>query len=142
MGSSKPTFVLVPGAWHSPSHFSHLIARLHEAGYPTVSLNLPSIDSEEPKKIEAATDVAFVREEMLLPLLEDEKDVVLVMHSYGGLPGGAAAKGLSKSERESQGLPGGVIGLVFLAAFLAREGDSLVSALGGRLDPWITPKVG
>lgn len=119
-----------------------MTARLHETGYPTLSLNLPSIDSQEPKKIEAATDVVFIREKMLLPLLEDGKDVVLVMHSYGGLPGGAAAKGLSKSERESQGLAGGVIGLVFLAAFLAREGDSLVSALGGRLDPWITLKVG
>lgn len=142
MGISKPTFVLIPGAWHSPSHFSHITARLHEAGYRTESLNLPSVGAQEPKKIEAATDVAFIREQMLLPLLGDGKDVVLVMHSYGGIPGGAAAKGLSQSERKSQGLPGGVIGLVFLAAFLAREGDTLVSVLGERPHPWITANVG
>ena len=119
-----------------------MIAHLHEAGYPTMSVTLPSVGSQEPKKIEVTTDVAFIREEMLLPLLEDGKDVILVMHSYGGLPGGAAAKGLSKSERRSEGQPGGVIGLVFLAAFLAREGDTLLSALGGELDDWITSNVG
>lgn len=142
MDGSKSTFVLVPGAWHSPAQFSYMIAHLHEAGYPTRSLTLPSVGSQEPKKIEVTTDVAFIREKVLLPLLEDGKDVVLVMHSYGGLPGGAAAKGLSKSERGSEGQPGGVIGLVFLAAFLAREGDSLLGALGGKLDPWITSNVG
>lgn len=142
MASSKPTFVLIPGAWHSSSHYGHLVAHLREAGYPAVSLTLPSVDPQEPKKIEVVTDIAFIREKMLLPLLEDGKDVVLVMHSYGGLPGGAAAKGVSKSERTSEGLLGGVIGLVFIAAFLAREGDSLLSALGGKLDAWVTSNVG
>lgn len=142
MANSKPTFVLVPGAWHSPSHYGHLLARLHEAGHPTVSLALPSVNPEEPKKIDVGTDITFIREKMLLPLLEDGKDIVLVMHSYGGCPGGAAAKGLSKSERRSEGRQGGVIGLVFVAAFLAREGDSLRSALGGKFDPWVIENVG
>lgn len=142
MTSPKPTFVFVPGAWHSPSHFGHLISPLHEAGYPTVPVALPSVNPDEAKQIHLITDITFLREEILLPLLEDGKDVVLVMHSYGGCPGGAAAKGLSKSERRSEGRQGGVIGLVFIAAFLAREGDSLLSALGGKLHPWITVNVG
>ena len=141
MAGSKPTFVLVPGAWHSPSHYGHLLARLQGAGYPTVSLALPSVNPQEPKKVEVVTDIVFIREKILLPLLEDGKDVVLAMHSYGGCVGGAAAKGLSKSERRSEGRQGGVIGLVFIAAFLAREGDSLLSALGGKFDPWVTVNV-
>lgn len=44
----------------------------------------------------------------------------------------AAAKGLGKTE----GKPG-IIGLIFIAAFLSREGDSLLSALGGKFDPWV-----
>lgn len=141
MANSKPTFVLVPGAWHSPSHYDHLLARLREVGYPTVSLALPSVNPQNPEIIEVATDAAFIREKMLLPLLEDGKDVVLALHSYGGSPGGAAAKGLSKSERSSQGRQGGIIGLIFIAAFLAREGDSLLSALGGKWDSWVMVNV-
>lgn len=141
MSLPKPTFVLIPGAWHSPSHFDQLVARLHEADYPTASLALPSVGSENPKSVDVATDVAFIKEKLLLPLLEEEKDVVLLMHSYGGCPGGAAAKGLSKSERRAAGQKGGIIGLVFLAAFLARDGDSLLSAAGGKWDSWVLADV-
>lgn len=58
------------------------------------------------------------------------------MHSYGGCPGGAAAKGLSKHERTSTGRTGGVIGLVFIAAVLTDEGDSLISQFGGSWAPF------
>lgn len=141
MTIAKPTVVLVPGAWHSPSHFDQLRARLHEADYPTVSLALPSLNSPNPNEIEVATDVAFIREKMLLPLLEEGKEVVLAVHSYGGCPGGAAAKGLSKSEWNSQGRHGGLVGLVFIAAFVAREGDSLLSLVGGKWDSWMMVNV-
>ena len=67
---------------------------------------------------------------------------MLVLHSYGGLPGGAAAYGLSKSERQGQGQAGGVIGLIYLSAFLIEEGGTLASKLpGGNLLPWISQHV-
>jgi pimeloyl-ACP methyl ester carboxylesterase len=141
MSVPKPTIVVIPGAWHSPSHFDRLLAFFHEADHPTVSLALPSLNPETPKKIEVATDVAFIREKMLLPLLEDGKDIVLVMHSYGGVPGGAAAKELSKSERSSQGQRGGIIGMIFIAAILTGEGDSLLSLAGGQWPPWVVVNV-
>lgn len=141
MATSKPTFVLIPGAWHTPAHFKHLIARLHEADYATASVALSSVNPPHPKEIEVATDVALIREKMLLPLLEEGKDLVLVLHSYGGFPGAAAAKGLSPSERRSEGRSGGIIGMIFMAAFLAPTGISLTDAVGGRLDTWITVNV-
>ncbi|KPM38494.1 hypothetical protein AK830_g8054 [Neonectria ditissima] len=134
---SKPTIVLVPGAWHTPEHYDLLLQRLRDAGYPTSSNQLTSVGSADPKNQTVATDTKFIREDLLLPELDQGKDVVLVMHSYGGCPGAAAAKGLSKTERVAAGQKGGILGLVFISAFLANEGDSLQSKLPGqKLDPW------
>lgn len=74
---------------------------------------------------------------MLLPLLDAGKDLLLVMHSYGGLAGNCSAKGLSKKERSSAGHEGGVIGLVFITAFVAKEGSSLFVMSEGRPDPFV-----
>ncbi len=126
----KPTIVLIPGAWHSPSHYHELILRLHKAGYATQCLRLPSVnpDPGTAEQADVANDIAFTREKILLPLVDEAgEDVVVVMHSYGGIPGSGAARGLSKVERRSRGLQGGVVGLVFIAAFPAKEGQSLVS---------------
>ena len=134
---SKPTIVLVPGAWHTPVHFEAFIHRLRDAGYPTISKQLKSVGSADPKNQTVVSDTNFIRQDVLLPELDQGKDIILIMHSYGGCPGAAAAKGLSKTERVAAGKEGGIIGLVFMCAFLAAEGDSLKSKLPGQqLDPW------
>ena len=62
-------------------------------------------------------------------LADEGKDVVLTMNSYGGFPGTEASKGLSKKEREANGLKGGIIELVYLASFLPAVGLSLRTEL-------------
>lgn len=134
---SKPTVILVPGAWHTPRHYEKLLELLRTAGFTTVSKQLPSVGSDQPTEQTVASDAAFIRESLLLPELDRGQDVILIMHSYGGSPGSAAAKGLSKAERLASGQKGGIVGLVFICAFLANEGDSLQSKLPGqKLDPW------
>jgi hypothetical protein len=59
-------------------------------------------------------DAEEARTRYLLPLLEEGKDVIVFVHSYGGVVGGAAAAGLSKSARSVEGKPGGVVGLLYL----------------------------
>ena len=78
---------------------------------------------------------------MIFPLLDAGKDVVLAMHSYGGMHGPVAAKGLSKTERAAAGEPGGILGLIFLSALVVFEGKSLVASVGGEFPPWITQEV-
>lgn len=96
---SKPTIVLIPGAWHTPAHFELFLQQLHDAGYTTSSKQLPSVGSADPKNQSVTADMDFIPESLLLPELDQGKDVILIMHSYGGSPGSAAAKGLSKAER-------------------------------------------
>lgn len=68
------------------------------------------------------------------------KDVILVLHSYGGIPGTASAKGLLKKAREAEQKSGGIISIVYVAAFLLPLGSSLKSFLGD-LAPWIILEV-
>jgi len=140
---SKPTIVLIPGAWHSPIHYNALIELLEDAHYDVVTDRLPSVGSNRPREQSVAKDAAHIKNALLKPLLDSGKDILLLLHSYGGCPGADAAKGLSKSERTAAGKKGGIIGLIFMCAFVANEGDSLKSKLPGQqYDPWVIQNVG
>ena len=47
-----------------------------------------------------------------MDLFQKGFDVITVLHSYGGIVGGAAMEGLYKHERLSKGEIGGIIGLI------------------------------
>ena len=134
MSSPKPTFVLVPGAFHTGTCYSLLVPHLEKAGYSTHSVTLPSIDNGE---ITLSDDIEYLRESILLPLFDSETpDVVLVVHSYGGYPGSGAMKGLSKKEREMDGQKGGIVGVIYVTAMVPKVGMRPVDGIGGSLRPW------
>ena len=141
--ASKPTIAFVPGAWHLPLHYAELTDLLQTAGYETVIQKNPSCDAADPLAADTQADADAVRNNVLLPLIDAGKDVVLIAHSYGGSPAAAAATGLSKSELSVAGRSGGIIGLIWIAAFIAQEGESLKSKLPGqKLEPWHVEHVG
>ena len=132
--SAKPTIVFVLGAYHGPEHFSPIISLLEQQSYPSVAISLRSIGTEA-ETASLAEDVFAIRE-VLTQLIEVErKDVVLVIHSYGGVPGCQTIRGLDKETRVSEGNEGGIVHCIFLAALLVSKGETLVSALGGGLPP-------
>ena len=133
--AAKPTFVLVPGSFHPAETYDHLVPLLQAAGYSTQSTSLPSALSDPDAGLQ--TDVVHLRDTLLCPLVEEGKQIVLVLHSYAGFPGALAIEGLGQRERASQGLGGGVLGVVFVAALVPVEGMSLVDAVGGALPPWM-----
>ena len=102
--SDRPTIVLVHGAWAGPSGWAQVAAALQKDGYRTVTpaLDLASITGDAD--IVAAT----------LDGIPGKK--ILVGHSYGGIVISNAAFGRSD-----------VLGLVFTAAFVPDEGESILS---------------
>jgi pimeloyl-ACP methyl ester carboxylesterase len=102
--ATRPTIVLVHGAFSGPSAWDEVVAGLQKDGYSTVAptLGLASIDG----------DVAIVRS----ALDGISGDKILVGHSYGGIVISNAAA--SRTD---------VLGLVFTAAFVPAEGDSIAS---------------
>ncbi|EHK95979.1 alpha/beta-Hydrolase [Glarea lozoyensis ATCC 20868] len=117
---SKPTIVLVPGAWHKADIYSAVAEYLHKHGYPTVLLPLPSAGATPPHQ-DFDGDVTAIRD-AISELVSNNKDVILVVHSYTGLPGGEAPKGFAKTDREAKGLEGGVIRYVVINGFATPSG--------------------
>lgn len=85
-----------------------------------MTVDLPSVGAV-PAKYDFTEDVEAIRE-CAARLVEAGDDTVVVLHSYSGLPGGEALKGLGKAEREKQGLKGGVIRLVYIMSWIVPEG--------------------
>ncbi|KAB2575849.1 putative prolyl aminopeptidase protein [Lasiodiplodia theobromae] len=131
MAVTKPHIVIVPGGWHSPKHFAPTTELLEAAGYTVHGVNLASVNASPPLT-DWRPDVAAIRSTIEAAIGPDNNDVVVVMHSYGGLPTQDAIKGLNKASRRR----GGVVRLVFIAAFLADEGTCLMDYIGGKPMPW------
>lgn len=132
--SAKPAIVFVPGAWHSPSCFGQVMDRLQAAGYETKGAALALVGAPEPLK-DLQPDIRSIRA-TVQPLVDQGKDVLIVMHSYGGIPGGEAVQGLDKVTRQKEGRQGGVSHLYYCCAFALPEGVSLSDALHGKPLPW------
>ncbi|KAK4935204.1 hypothetical protein LTR10_023704 [Elasticomyces elasticus] len=133
--STKPVIYMLHGAWHSPAYFVTVKSKIESEGYTMMCPQVPTSGAVPPTKT-LYEDANFVRGEMER-LIEQGQDVVLVMHSYGGVVGTQAAAGLGKAERQKKGQKGGIVHLFYACAFIVALEQSLCDPLGGKLAPWI-----
>lgn len=119
--TATPTIAFVHGAFADSSGWSATLAELDRQGYPTIAI---------PNQLRGlAGDADYVRS----VLATIEGPVVLAGHSYGGAVIGEAARGADN-----------VAALVFVAAYLLDEGESIATVLdpdrfpGGLLGPETT----
>ena len=117
---SKPIFVFVPGGGCTPDVYDYVISGLSKEGFASVKVSLPSVEVDPPI-YDMTEDIKAVKK-AITNVAEDGRDVVLVMHSYAGMPGAQAVEGLGKKDRADKGLTGGVVRMVFLSAFMFPEG--------------------
>ncbi|WYZ42463.1 hypothetical protein EsH8_VI_000162 [Colletotrichum jinshuiense] len=135
MSVTKPTFVLAPGAWHEETCYAPAQQILESRGYPVEAVKYPSVGAEPPTK--GLTDDANAVRAVLQRLADEGKEIVLVVHSYGGLVGANAVEGLGYKQRAKEGKKGGVITFVYLTAFVVPAGKSIKEMLGGQFLPWM-----
>ncbi|KAK5710893.1 hypothetical protein LTR17_018643 [Elasticomyces elasticus] len=122
----RPTFVLVHGAWHESSHFQSVTALLEGAGYKVEGVSLPSVghldkDPGNGLEIDSAAVANALRK-----VVNSNRDVVLVAHSYGGIPTSEAAAIVSQEEKATDPV-GRIVKLIYLAAYVPPKGASLVT---------------
>jgi pimeloyl-ACP methyl ester carboxylesterase len=118
-GVSLPSLLIVPGAWHVPDHFRPLLDELSDIDVHTVTLRStgkdPAILGDMYADAEAIAQAAAAI----------DGPVVVVAHSYGGIP---ATQGLVHAKNVRR--------IIYIAAFQLSAGDSLQSLQGGSLMPW------
>lgn len=95
-------------------------------------LSFPS-NGSNPPPTSLDEDIAVVRD-TVTAISDAGKDIVIISHSWSALPISSALDGLSKTEREKEGKPGGVVKLIFIAAFVIPAGITLFDAMG-RVEP-------
>ncbi|KAF4443214.1 hypothetical protein F53441_11523 [Fusarium austroafricanum] len=140
---AKPVILLVHGAWHGSWAWKDQIPELGSLGYTTKALDLPTV-SGVPGKTQF-DDAAHVRS-ILEPLLVDNKEVVVLAHSYGGPIACGGIAGLSLTERAQTKLPGGVLGFINLCGYIFPGGmdqGAVIESVGGLpYVNWDTPSPG
>ncbi|KAL4861368.1 hypothetical protein BDV12DRAFT_69335 [Aspergillus spectabilis] len=135
VSSEKPTVVFIPGAWNLPGGFDAVRTILTTRGYPSVAVTLPSVGADQPTK-NLSDDTECTRR-VIEQLTEEGKQVLVVAHSYAGLVGAGAVKDLGYAQRRAARKQGGVVMLIYMAAFVANKGSSVLDLLGGNPLPWM-----
>lgn len=121
-----PTVVIVPGACQPPSLYAPFAKGLEAHSIPSIVIPTPSVGAYPGLK-DFSDDVGLIRD-TVSKLIDEAKDVVVLMHSYGGIPGSAALKGLGKSTRGSEQKKNGVVRLVYVSTLLLKEGEQMPDA--------------
>jgi alpha-beta hydrolase superfamily lysophospholipase len=130
----SPVILFTPGAWHGPWAFDEIRKDLSSRGLATSAVTLPSVGTKNAN-VGVAEDTAAVRAE-ILKLVSKGRKVVVVAHSYGGVPTSNAVQGLDIKDRATSGQNGGVIMVVYMTAFAIPTGTSLKEAAGGVYPSW------
>ena len=116
---TTPSLLIVPGAWHKPGHFRALVDEL-----PDIDVHIATLTStgDDPAVLR---DMYADAEVIAQAVAAIDRPVVVLAHSYGGVP-------------TTQGLTGAtnVRRIVYLAAFQLAAGDAVLSPNGGSLMPW------
>jgi pimeloyl-ACP methyl ester carboxylesterase len=118
----KPTLLLVHGAWMGPWQWDFLIPELDRRGIPFTRVALPSCGLEDEQLGSLQDDAAAIG----TAAREAGNDVIVVAHSYAGVPASQAVFGPNVQR------------IVYLGAFMPDDGRSLVSYLPpGEFPPFV-----
>lgn len=133
--ASKPVILIVHGAWHTPSHFSLLITHLQSQGYEALCPFLPTCNNVVLPNPTMYDDIAVIRK-IVEKMANQGKEIVVLLHSYGGVVGTDALAGLGKKDAAA----GGIIRIIYMCAFIPFEDESLNDIFGGNAPPFLMPQ--
>jgi pimeloyl-ACP methyl ester carboxylesterase len=126
---AKPTIALVHGAFEDSHVWQGVQTRLQADGYPVLAIELPGRPGAPMSPANVSLDL--YRDTVLKALASTPRPAVLVGHSFGGITISAVA----------EAAPEKVKTLVYVAAYLPRDGDSLVSMAQQDPDAKIGPQL-
>ncbi len=120
--SDNPMIVFVHGAFMDGNAWAPLRGAMEAAGYRTTAVDLPGrpANPAEPSQM----SLTVYRDAVLAAIATQPRPVVLVGHSFGGLTISAVA----------EAAPDKIAALIYVAAYLPRDGQSLQALAGADRD--------
>src|SRR6185369_11445078 len=121
---SKPTIVIVHGAWGGAWAFKKVDAMLRQKGFDVYR---PQLTGQGDRVHLARPDIGLnthIDDVVNMILYEDLRDIILVGHSYGGM----VISGVADR------VPDRIKRLVYLDALVPNDGDSVNSMFGDKGD--------
>ncbi|WP_370417005.1 alpha/beta fold hydrolase [Streptomyces sp. QH1-20] len=118
--TDRPTFLLVHGAWHGAWCWDHLRAALDADGWRSHAVDLPSANPPAGRH-DGARPAGMLDDAEVIgdSLRRIDSPVVVIAHSYGGVP---ATEAIADAAN--------VVGVMYLAGFQLDVGESMFTALG------------
>lgn len=141
MQMQKAHIVIVPASFAPPSLYSDFVQHLSEYGLSATVVDLPSVGNRDPLPAASMMDDANHIKMVTTKLADDGYEIILMMHSYGGVCGTESTARVSKVERETIKKPGGIVHLVYISSPVPEIGGSIMSVMGEKLPYFMKLKV-
>lgn len=128
--TTKPTIIIVHGAWGGSWAFRRVEELLRQKGF---NVYRPQLTGLGERVHLSRSDIGLnthIEDVVNAILFEDLHDIILVGHSYGGM----VITGVADR------LPDRVKRLVYLDAFVPNDGESAMGIIGSRSD-WLKPMI-
>ncbi|KAI1367926.1 Alpha/beta hydrolase fold-1 [Xylaria arbuscula] len=130
---AKPYFLVVTGSFAPASLYDNLVEKVTASGYDIKVPHLATVGLGPGKGRDTppATmydDAALIAKEAEA-LADQGREIILIGHSYGGIPATESIKGLSVSERQKAGKKGGIVRLAYKTAAVTTPGHSAAEGL-------------
>ncbi|PNP56332.1 hypothetical protein FNYG_15367 [Fusarium nygamai] len=128
--------LLITGAWHVPDHYYKLIHELESHDIRVICKRLPTNNNAVPPNKTIQDDIDFIKD-LVSKEVAAGMHLTVIAHSWGGMLASAA---LAKFGVFPESKEGGVIDMIFIAAFIPSGNDSLAGLFGGKLPPALVPQ--
>lgn len=135
------TIVFVPGSFAPVDLYTDFVGVLEKNGLEIVLVDTPSVGRREGKPPATMTDDVNEISEVVLRLMDQGKEVILVTHSYGGIPGTQSLEKLSRKARGAEGKKGGIRKVVYLTSVVLQVGVSNFDLFGSNFPDFVTVSV-
>jgi pimeloyl-ACP methyl ester carboxylesterase len=122
MAAEKPTIVLVHGAFETSKAWDYLVPKLESDGYHVINVDLPGRPGNPMAPNLVSLDL--YRDTVLKAIAGEKNPVVVVGHSFGGIVISAVG----------EADPDKIKTLVYVAAYLPQDGQSMLSLATGDRD--------
>ncbi|HEV2826237.1 MAG TPA: alpha/beta hydrolase [Pyrinomonadaceae bacterium] len=128
---TKPTIVIVHGAWGGSWAFRKVEALLREKGFNVYRPQLTGLGERVHLSKPDVGLTTHIEDVVNTILYEDLHDIILVGHSYGGM----VITGVADR------VPARISRLVYLDAFVPNDGESVMTFAGGSRGDWMKPMI-